>query len=84
VQQLLTYPRPGWNLLRAVGLLALFAAFSMPSGAVVLPGWSRVEIPATGSYFWRYVPKTLDAAHPAPLVLFLHGSSGTPDLYKNY
>src|SRR5690348_8688284 len=80
----LTSSRPGRKPLRAVALFALLAAFATSSGAAILPGWSRVEIPATGSYFWRYVPKTLDAAHPAPLVLFLHGSGGTPDLYKNF
>ena len=79
----LTYPRPGRKLLRAVALLALFAV-PVVARADVASGWRRVEIPATGSYFWRYVPKALDAAHPAPLVLFLHGAGGTPDLYKNF
>ena len=83
MQQTLTYPRPGRKLLRAVLLLALLAAPAVVR-AEIAPGWRRVEIPATGSYFWRYIPKTLDAAHPAPLVLFLHGSGGTPDLYKNF
>jgi predicted esterase len=81
VQSPSTSSRPGWKLLRAVALLAALAA---PAGADLLPGWRRVEIPATGSYLWRYVPKTLDTVHPAPLVLFLHGSGGTPDLYKNF
>lgn len=54
-----------------------------PLSAVPPPGWQRIEIAATGSYLWRYVPQSLDAAHPAPLVVFLHGAGGTPDLYRN-
>jgi acetyl esterase/lipase len=50
--------------------------------AAVDPGWSRVEIPATGSYFLRYVPAGLDTTQPVPVVVFFHGSGGTPDLYK--
>jgi len=84
VQQPSKFRRPGRTLLRAAAALALLAVFSPSLTAEVLPGWRRVEIPATGSYFWRYVPKTLDGAHAAPLVLFLHGSGGTPDLYKNF
>jgi len=65
--------------------LALLLLLALPGllGAQPAPGWLRVEIPATGSYLWRYVPQNLDTSHPAPLVLFLHGAGGTPDLYKN-
>jgi len=61
-----------------VGLLLI-----APLSAAPIPGWSRIDIPATGSYLWRYVPQSLDAAHPAPLVVFLHGAGGTPELYEN-
>jgi len=54
-----------------------------PLSAAPVPGWSRIDIPATGSYLWRYIPQSLDASHPAPLVVFLHGAGGTPDLYEN-
>jgi dienelactone hydrolase len=49
-----------------------------------IPGWRRVEIPATGSYFWRYLPQSVDASRPAPLVLFFHGAGGNPDAYRNF
>lgn len=63
---------------------ALLVAFlASPLAAQPAPGWARVDIPATGSYLWRYIPQSLDFSKPAPLVLFLHGSGGTPDLYKN-
>lgn len=53
------------------------------AGAQTVPGWRRVDVPATGSYLWRYVPKSLDASRPAPLVLFLHGAGGGPEPYRN-
>ncbi len=67
-----------------VSLLVLaFLLCALPAAAVS-SGWLRADIPATGSYYWRYVPASLDASRPAPLILFLHGSQGTPDLYKPY
>ena len=48
------------------------------------PGWVRIDVPATGSYFWRYVPQSLDASKPAPVVLFFHGAGSSPDGYRNY
>jgi predicted esterase len=67
-----------------IALFLLVAGISGMAGAAVLPGWQRADIPATGSYYWRYVPQTLDATRPAPLVLFLHGAGGAPDNYKNF
>ncbi len=68
-------------------LVLLFSLCALSAGAAsaaVSPGWLRADIPATGSYYWRYVPASLDASRPAPVILFLHGSQGTPDLYKPY
>lgn len=67
----------------------VFLILALPLGAGLAegqpaPGWRRVEIPATGSYFWRYVPPGHDAAKPAPLVLFFHGAGGNPDGYRNF
>lgn len=62
-----------------MGLL-LAAAWS-PLAAQPARGWRRVEVPATGSYFRRYVPFGLDRSAPAPVVLFLHGAGGTPEHY---
>ena len=54
------------------------------AGAQPVPGWRRIDVPATGSYLWRYVPQSLDASRPAPVVLFLHGAGGGPDPYRNH
>jgi predicted esterase len=48
------------------------------------PGWKRVDIPSTSSYFFRYVPQSLDPGHPAPVVLFFHGSGTKPFDYQNF
>jgi predicted esterase len=63
----------------AAAILFLLAA--APALAVPAPGWARVEVPETGSYFTRYVPHSLDASRPAPVVLFLHGSGAHPQQY---
>jgi pimeloyl-ACP methyl ester carboxylesterase len=71
----------GSRFLQTVLLLALFA---LPASGQVAPGWRKVEIPATGSYLLRYVPPALDTTKPVPLVLFFHGSNGTPEDYKPF
>jgi hypothetical protein len=70
---------------RRFSLLLLGLALAAPSlAATPVPGWIKVDIPATGSYYWRYIPQSLDASHPAPLVLFFHGAGSTPDVYMNF
>lgn len=54
------------------------------AGAAPSQGWRRIDIPATGSYFYRYVPASLDASRPVPAVLFFHGSGANPFGYLNY
>jgi predicted esterase len=71
-------PRPRRVSLLAWGLLVLASASPLAAQA---RGWRRVEVPATGSYFFRYVPFGLDRSAPAPVVLFLHGAGGTPQHY---
>lgn len=68
---------------RALGRLLpfLFLLFHAPAGAAE---WVKVDVPATGSFFWRYVPDSLDRSRPAPLILFLHGAGGNTDYYKNF
>lgn len=68
---------------RALGHLLplLFLLFHAPAGAAE---WVKVDVPATGSFFWRYVPDSLDRSRPAPLILFLHGAGGNTDYYKNF
>jgi hypothetical protein len=69
--------------LRCLPLLALLAVPASPLAALD-PGWGRVDIPATHSFFWRYVPQSLDASRPAPVVLFFHGADTGPTPYKNF
>ncbi|HEV2854071.1 MAG TPA: alpha/beta fold hydrolase [Thermoanaerobaculia bacterium] len=65
-------------------LLAL--ALSIPSlaGAAPAPGWRTVEIPTTHSFFWRYIPASLDTSRPVPLVLFFHGAGANPTSYRSF
>lgn len=47
-------------------------------------GLDYFDVPATGSYFWRYVPDNLPRDRPAPVVLFFHGSGGKPENYLKF
>lgn len=72
-------------LLRSIrSILGLWIALALSSaaGAAPAPGWRRVDIAATGSYFFRYVPASLDTDRPAPVVLFFHGSGSKPFSYQ--
>jgi len=72
------------RLLALAAALGLGLGLAAPAAGAPDSGWLRVEIPATGSYFYRYIPQSLDPAAPAPVVLFLHGAGGTPEAYHNY
>ena len=68
-------------------VLGLWIALTVASAASAVvtaapaQGWRRVDIAATNSYFFRYVPVSLDAARPAPVVVFFHGSGSKPFSY---
>ena len=70
--------------MKALRLSLLLLVLPGLADAQPVPGWRRVEVPATGSYFWRYLPQSVDASRPAPLVLFFHGAGGNPDAYRNF
>jgi dienelactone hydrolase len=73
------------KLTRCFALLLLGLALAAPPlAALPASGWIKVDIPATGSYYWRYVPQSLDTSRPAPLVLFFHGAGSIPDAYLNF
>lgn len=76
-------PRRRWL---APGLLVLLGVTALAPAAAAAPsqGWQRFAVPATGSYFWRYVPASLDPTHKAPLVVFFHGAGGSPEGYLAY
>ncbi len=71
---------------KSAALAVVLASVLVPPSlsAAPAPGWLRVDVAATGSYFWRYVPASLDTSQPAPLVLFLHGAGGKPDNYRSF
>jgi predicted esterase len=64
--------------------LALLLTLAVPTFAAPTPGWLREDIPATGSYLWRYLPVSANPAAPLPVILFLHGAGTTPDQYMNF
>ncbi|HEX9670657.1 MAG TPA: thioesterase domain-containing protein [Thermoanaerobaculia bacterium] len=70
--------------MRLVLLLSALAAPAVAAAAPIAPGWHRIAIPATGSYADRYVPASLDQSGAAPLVLFFHGSGGSPTAYRSF
>ncbi|HVT59163.1 MAG TPA: alpha/beta fold hydrolase [Thermoanaerobaculia bacterium] len=72
------------TLVAVLALGSAVGAVAVPASATVPAGWQRFDLPATGSYLWRYVPSNLDQTRKAPLVVFLHGAGGTPDAYMSY
>lgn len=46
--------------------------------------WQQVNMPDTGSYFLLYTPAGWNGTTALPLVVFLHGSGGTPEDYEIY
>ncbi len=61
------------------GLLLVLGASAVR--AQDTPGLEYFDIPATGTYFWLYVPPSLPRDRPLPVVLFFHGSGGKPENY---
>jgi len=76
---------PITKLPAVLGLWIALAVFSTAmASATPAPGWWRVDIPLTHSYFFRYVPASLDASRPVPVVLFFHGSGSKPFAYESF
>jgi len=69
----------------AVLAVVLGSLLALPlSAAPPPPGWWLINVPATSSYFWLYVPNGVDPGQAAPLVLFFHGAGASPGSYRNY
>ena len=64
----------GWAVLFAVVLAILTAV----SAAAAVPGWTSLDVAATDRPVWVYVPTSLSAQSPVPVVVFLHGSGARP------
>jgi poly(3-hydroxybutyrate) depolymerase len=60
------------------------ARSGVPAASGVTAGWQKVSLPAAGSYFELYVPAAWDGTTALPLVVFLHGSQGTPEEYESF
>jgi hypothetical protein len=69
--------------LAALAVVVLVSVLASPLSATPPPGWWRIDVAATGSHFWLYVPNGLDASRPAPLVLFFHGAGASPNAYRS-
>ncbi|HEY8022779.1 MAG TPA: alpha/beta hydrolase-fold protein [Thermoanaerobaculia bacterium] len=69
--------------LAASAHLAAVLWLAAPARALDPPGWKRIDIPSTGSYFLRYLPQSVTPLAPAPVIVFLHGAGGTPELYED-
>ncbi len=76
------FPRTRFRPLWIALVLALGAAAAWAQEST--PGLEYFDIPATGTYFWRYVPPDLPTDRPVPVVVFLHGSGGKPENYFPY
>ncbi len=68
----------------AVHLWAIPAATPAVSSPSSVSGWERLDIPAYGSYLWRYLPPGADPTVPLPVILFLHGAGGAPENYQEF
>jgi acetyl esterase/lipase len=66
------------------GVFPAVAATAVPPAVLgaPAPGWKSFPINATGAYAERYVPASLDASRPAPVVVFLHGYLTLPKHYR--
>jgi predicted esterase len=71
-----------------VAVLVVLAALALTGASVAqelpAPGLKTLQIPATGSYFLRYVPTGLAPGQPVPVIVFFHGSGGRPFDYIGF
>jgi predicted esterase len=67
-----------------IGVSFLLALAAPAARAQETPGLEYFDVPATGSYFWRYVPDNLPRDRPVPVILFFHGSGGKPENYFRF
>lgn len=61
-------------------VLTLLLASWCPSIAEAQAGWRELDLGA-GRRATRYLPASVRACDPLPLLLFLHGAGGTPEAY---
>lgn len=58
--------------------------FVATAAAAAEPGWRLVDLPASGSRAWRYLPESAPAGARLPVVVFLHGSGANPEVWRPY
>ena len=66
------------------GPAPLFGSTARAGQALPAPGWERVDLPGAGTYAWRYLPVSASPSDPLPVVVFLHGSGATPELWRPF
>ncbi len=65
-----------------IAALLLLAPLALPTLAhAQTPGWVDVDL-GSGHRGRRYLPTSVRACDPLPLLLFLHGAGGTPEAYE--
>jgi predicted esterase len=72
------------EVLVVLAVLAVLSAGASAAQELPAPGLKTVQIPATGSYFLRYVPPGLTPGPPIPVIVFFHGSGGRPFDYVGF
>lgn len=72
------------EVLVVLAVLAVLSAGAAAAQELPAPGLKTVQIPATGSYFLRYVPAGLTPGQPVPVIVFFHGSGGKPSNYTSF
>ena len=67
-----------WLLLLALALLS-----SAPRVASAQAGWRELDL-GGGRRATRFLPSSVRACDPLPMLLFLHGAGGTPEAYASH
>lgn len=61
--------------------VALGTSLAGTPARAALPGWERLEVPASDRDLWLYLPANVPA--PVPVVVFFHGSGSRPEDWRN-
>jgi len=72
--------RAAMALALASALLLLHGAGGASGAAAQATGWTELDL-GGGHRATRYLPRSVRACDPLPMLLFLHGAGGTPEAY---
>lgn len=71
------------RVIRSACVLLLASLVAPCAASAQTPGWTDVDL-GSGHRARRYLPTSVRACDPLPLLLFLHGAGGTPEAYESY